>query len=153
MRPILYGSLVVGTLDALDAVVFFGLRGVKPIRIFQSIAAGLIGRSAFQGGLATAWLGAFLHFFIAAVIVSTYYLVSRRVTLLVRHPVTCGILYGLLVYVVMNFVVLPLSAAGRGTLSGPVLINGLLIHAFGVGLPSGLFASAASDGRLGPRPA
>jgi hypothetical protein len=49
--------LVVGALDAIDAVVFFGLRGVTPIRIAHSIAAGLLGRAAFQGGLATAALG------------------------------------------------------------------------------------------------
>ena len=68
-RAILYGTIVVGSLDAIDAIVFFGLRGVRPIRIFHSIAAGLLGRSAFQGGLATALLGAFLHFFIALTIV------------------------------------------------------------------------------------
>ena len=42
-RAILYGGLVVGTLDALDALIFFGLRGVAPIRIGQSIAAGVLG--------------------------------------------------------------------------------------------------------------
>lgn len=48
-RAIVYGGLVVGTLDILDAVIFFGLwRGVAPIRIFQSIASGLLGRAAFQ---------------------------------------------------------------------------------------------------------
>ena len=62
-RANLYGTLVVGALDLIDAIVFFGLRGVRPIRTFQSIAAGLLGRAAFQGGLATALLGAFLHFF------------------------------------------------------------------------------------------
>lgn len=65
-RALLLGTVVVGSLDAIDAVVFFGLRsGVKPIRIFQSIASGLLGRPAFQGGYQTAALGACLHFFIA----------------------------------------------------------------------------------------
>ena len=47
-RAILWGTLAVGTLDALDAIVFFGLRGVTPLRIFQSIASGLLGRAAYQ---------------------------------------------------------------------------------------------------------
>ena len=47
------GSLVVGTVDAVDALVFFGLMGVVPHRTFQSIVAGLLGRSAFTGGPAT----------------------------------------------------------------------------------------------------
>lgn len=117
--------------------------GVRPIRIFQSIAAGVLGRVAFQGGLATAVLGACLHFFIAFVVVLTFYLASRRAPVLTRHAVVCGLLYGLVVYLVMNFVVVPLSAASAAPPSVPVLVNGLLIHAFGVGLPAALFVRAA----------
>jgi uncharacterized membrane protein YagU involved in acid resistance len=143
-QAILYGTLVVGTLDAIDAIVFFGLRsGVRPIRIFQSIASGLLGRASFQGGLKTAALGLLLHYFIAFGIVVTYFLVSRRVRMLTRHPVICGLLYGVAAYGVMNFIVLPLSKAGPPSLPPPVLVNGLLIHVFGVGLPSALFATAA----------
>lgn len=144
-QAVLYGTLVVGTLDALDAIVFFGLRsGARPIRIFQGIAYGLIGPAARQGGLKTAALGLFLHYFIAFGIVVTYFLVSRRVRLLTRHPVSCGLLYGVVVYAVMNLVVLPLSKVGGPSLpAAPVLANGLLIHLFGVGLPSALFARAA----------
>jgi hypothetical protein len=147
LQAILYGTLVVGTLDALDAIVFFGLRsGVRPIRIFQSIASGLLGRASFQGGLRTAALGLVLHYFIAFGIVVTYFLVSRRVRMLTRLPVICGLLYGIAAYGVMNFVVLPLSKTGPPALPAPVLVNGLLIHMFGVGLPSAFFARAA--GRL-----
>jgi hypothetical protein len=143
-RAILFGTLVVGTLDALDAIVFFGLRsGAGPTRIFQGIASGLIGPAARQGGLKTAALGVFLHYFIAFGIVTTYFLVSRRALLLTRHPVMCGLLYGLLAYAVMNLVVIPLSKIGGPTMPAlPVLANGLLIHMFGVGLPSALFARA-----------
>jgi hypothetical protein len=144
VRAILYGTLVVGTLDLIDAIVFFGLRsGVRPIRIFHSIAAGLLGRAAFQGGLATALLGAFLHFFIALAIVSAFYVASTRAHALTRHPVGSGLLYGVGVYAVMNLVVVPLSAAGKPSFPLPVLANGLLIHALGVGLPSAFFARAA----------
>ena len=145
-QAILYGTLVVGTLDALDAIVFFGLRsGAQPIRIFQGIASGLIGPAARQGGLKTAALGVFLHYFIAFGIVTTYVLVSRRVRLLTRHPVMCGLLYGLVAYAVMNLVVIPLSKIGGPSMPAtPVLANGLLIHMFGVGLPSALFARAAA---------
>ena len=54
-----------------------------------------------------------------------------------------GVLYGIAVYFVMNYVVIPLSAASQGTFSMPVFLNGILIHAFGVGLPAALFARAA----------
>jgi hypothetical protein len=144
-RAIVLGGLVVGTLDALDAIVFFGLRGAKPIAIFQSIASGLLGRAAFQGGLGTALLGVCLHFLIATVIVLTYYIASTRLRILTRQAIVFGILYGVAVYFVMNRLVIPLSAFNRaGPVPVPVLVNGLLIHAFGVGLPSALFARAAS---------
>lgn len=142
-KALALGTLVVGTLDILDALIFFGLRGARPMRIFQSIAAGLLGRDAFQGGVATALLGGVLHFFIAFVIVAVYFLAGRRAPFLVRHAVPMGVLYGIAVYFVMNYVVIPLSAASQGTFSMPVFLNGILIHAFGVGLPAALSARAA----------
>jgi hypothetical protein len=153
LRPgtaLLYGTLVVGVLDLLDAVVFFGLRGVAPVAILQSIAAGLLGQAAFEGGFRTALLGWCLHFLIAGIVVLVYLVASRMVQALTRHPFLLGPLYGLAVYLVMNFIVIPLSAAASG--SGrpmAVVVNGLLIHALGVGLPSALFARAASP-RYGP---
>ena len=115
--------------------MFFGLRsGAQPIRIFQGIASGLIGPAARQGGLKTAALGVFLHYFIAFGIVTTYFLVSRRVRLLTRHPVICGLLYGIVVYGVMNLVV-PLSKAGPHAGDARARQRSL-IHMLGVGLPA-----------------
>jgi hypothetical protein len=143
-RALLYGTLAVGILDALDAVVFFGLRGVQPIRIFQSVASGLLGRAAFSGGMPSAALGVALHFFIAFLIVAVFFVVSRRFPALVRAPVLSGLLYGIGAYMVMQYIVIPLSAAGAGRFSWPVVANGMLIHMFGVGLPASLAARAAT---------
>jgi hypothetical protein len=144
-RALLYGTLAVGILDLLDAVVFFGLRGVQPIRILQSIASGLLGRAAFSGGMATAALGIALHFFIAFLIVAVFLLASRRLPALVRAPILSGLIYGIGAYIVMQYLVIPLSAAaGAGRFSWPVFVNGVLIHMFGVGLPASLAARAAT---------
>ena len=146
-RALLLGGLTVGVLDALDALVFLGLRGVPPARLFQGIASGLLGRSAFAGGTATALLGVLLHFFIAFAVVATYHMAARRLSGLTLQPWVYGPLYGLLVYAVMNFIVIPLSAIGaRGPRSTSALLNGLLIHALGVGLPAALSARAARRG-------
>jgi hypothetical protein len=145
---LLYGTVAVGVLDILDAFIFFGLRGVAPVRILQSIASGVLGRGAYQGGTGTALLGAFLHFVIAFGVVATYLGVSRVIPILARRPWLFGPIYGLAVYGVMNFVVVPISAAVVGSGSPPpaVLANGLLIHMLGVGLPSALVAQAAHRG-------
>ncbi|HEU0054890.1 MAG TPA: hypothetical protein VFQ39_17010, partial [Longimicrobium sp.] len=138
-------ALAVGVLDITDALVFFGLRGAAPVRVLQSIAAGLLGREAFQGGVGTAALGLFLHFFIAFCIVVVFWLASRAIPALARQPFVYGPLYGVAVYLVMNQVVLPLSAVtpATGPKPLPVLINGVLIHILGVGLPAALAARAA----------
>jgi len=145
-RAILSGGLVVGILDGLDAVIFFGLRGVRPIRIFQAIASGLLGRAAFTGGIRTALLGVLCHFFIATGIVAVYYAASRKVDVMRRQPIASGMAFGVIAYLVMNYVVIPLSAVAPG---GPkplaVVANGLLIHMFGVGIPAALFAGKSDS--------
>lgn len=147
-RAILYGGLVVGVLDLLDAFVFFGLRsGARPIGILHSIAAGAIGRDAARaGGVQTAALGFVLHFTIAFIITAIYVVASRFLPVLRKRWLICGLAFGVIAYFVMTFVVVPLSNAGPGRISfalpvRPVLINGLAIHAFGVGLPAAYFAS------------
>ncbi len=144
-RAAAYGGLVVGAADAIDALVFFGSRGLSPVRLFQGIAGGLLGRAAFRGGLSTVVLGVFLQFFIAFAIVSIYVAASRWIAVLTRHPVICGILYGVLAFLVMNYVVVPLSAAVRSPKvnSVPNLVNGFIGHALLIGVPSALFARAA----------
>lgn len=142
-KALLIGGLAVGMVDLLDALLFFGARGVPPIAILHSIASGLLGRAAFRGGAATAALGVLLHFVIAFGVVAVYLAASARIAELRRHPLLYGPLYGLAVYAVMNAVVVPLSAAADGPKPWPVLINGVLIHMIGVGLPAALAARAA----------
>jgi hypothetical protein len=124
------GGLTAGALDLTQACVLFGWR------IPFSIAAGLLGRQAFTGGPATYALGVFLHFFIAFSIAAVYYAASRRLVFLLEYPVVCGLAFGAGVELVMNLVVLPLSALhARGPYRLSDLILGLLVHMVVVGLP------------------
>ena len=141
VRVILFGGLIAGTLDLSAAFISSWLRaGVGPVRVMQSIASGLLGAAAFTGGAGSAALGVVLHFLIATVATAVFYFASRTLRFLVKQPVTAGLLYGVAVYVFMNFVVIPLSAVPRrgGTppLSGRII--GLLIIMFCVGLPIAL---------------
>jgi hypothetical protein len=151
-QAILSGTLAVGTLDILDAFLFFGIRnGAPPERILKNIAAGWVGRSAQQGGAEIAALGLATHYFIAFGIVLTYFLVSRRITTLAERPWRWGPLYGIAVYFFMNRVVIPLSAIGPARLViGAPFFNGILIHVLGVGLPAALAASAVRPRSLRP---
>ena len=145
-RAIVWGGLLAGLGDITFAFVVNGLRGVGPARVLQSVASGLLGEAAKEGGLATAALGAVLHFLIAFIWATVYWLASRRLKVLVRHPVVCGPLYGFAVYAFMYLVVLPLSAAYFKPTFTPytVSLNGAG-HMLLVGLPIALAASKFSN--------
>jgi hypothetical protein len=138
-QPIFWGGLIAGTLDICAAFLYAWLRaGVGPMRVLQSVASGLLGAAAFEGGGKTAVLGLALHFLIATVATAVFYLASRKLRFLIERPVTFGLLYGVVVYAFMNFVVLPLSNVARrqATVSGRVI--NMLIIMFCVGLPIAL---------------
>ncbi|MBA3651594.1 MAG: hypothetical protein H0W66_08990, partial [Chthoniobacterales bacterium] len=139
LAAILIGGGIAGALDITYAVGFSALRGVPPMRILQSVASGLLGAPAFEGGVATAALGLVLHFSIALAWAAIFYLASKAIPFLTRHPVVAGLFYGFLIYAVMNLVVLPLSAFPR-KVSFPllVLVTGLLVHMLCIGLPISL---------------
>jgi uncharacterized membrane protein YagU involved in acid resistance len=150
LRPwqwIVIGGLVAGALDILYAMAYWQLKaGVSPARILQSVAAGLIGKEqALAGDHATAALGAVLHFGIALAMAYAYYAASDRLRALARRPVFYGALYGLLLYAIMNYVVVPLSAAGPPPSSQPAswLVLSIAAHVVLVGIPCALASSYA----------
>jgi hypothetical protein len=107
---VLLGGLLIALGDAVFATtLWFSWSVPGLIRLFQTIAVGVLGQASFQGGVAAAVLGAGLHVSMATTFVAAYVLVSRRLPELLRRPFVHGPLYGLLLYGVMNFVVLPLS--------------------------------------------
>jgi hypothetical protein len=124
------GGLIAGSLDLTQACILFGWQ------IPLVIAAGLLGPSAFHGGVGTYVLGVCLHFFIACSAATVYYVASLRLGFLKEHPLVCGLFFGAAVEEVMNLVVLPLSALrARGPYELHDLILGLLVHMVVVGLP------------------
>ncbi|MGI8957349.1 MAG: hypothetical protein ACR2II_10615 [Chthoniobacterales bacterium] len=139
LSAILIGGAIAGALDITYAVGFSALHGVAPMRILQSVASGLLGAPAFEGGASTAALGLALHFCVALLWAAIFYLTSKALPFLTRYPVVGGLLYGILIYAVMNLVVLPLSAFPR-KVSFPllVLVTGILVHMFCIGLPISL---------------
>jgi hypothetical protein len=145
-RALVLGAITVALVEATETSIFWALRaGITPWRIFRYIASGFFGQDAFEGGPGMMWLGVAIHFFNAFVIVGVYMVAGRHFPMLVRHPVVFGLAYGAAVHLVMQFVVIPLSAASHAKAVDPwLLLHSLLSQAVTVGLPSALFARAAA---------
>ena len=142
---VLLGGLVAGAFDITYACTFWYLkRGVLPKRVCQSVASGLLGPdTSFNGGWRTALLGLVLHFLIATTMAVTYYLFARRWVELWERPLRYGPLYGLLLYGVMNYIVVPLSRALPGSPNTVWVVLSIAVHAFLIGTPIALFARKA----------
>jgi uncharacterized membrane protein YagU involved in acid resistance len=142
-ETILIGGALAGIGDGLDAVIYYNwASNVAPSRLFQFIASGLLGAQSFSGGWATVLLGVVLHFTVAIGSAAVFYAGCRMVPALVRQPWITGPAYGLIVYSVMHYIVVPMSAvAHRKTpMSGMELADQLFSHMFLVGLPIALMA-------------
>ena len=135
-RVILLAGLIAGTLDLTGACVVSWLRaGVTPVRVFQSVASGIYGSASFSGGAKTAVQGVILHFIIATTAAAVYYLASRHLRFLIEQAIIAGLLYGVVVYLFMNFVVLPLSKVAKRPVPISGRIIGMTIIIFCIGLP------------------
>ena len=110
-------------------------------RVAQSIASGLLGRATYSGGAATAVLGLTLHFTIALIWTVFFYLLfrywppMRRMLQAKRGPIYVGLAYGVIIWLVMNLVVIPLSRATGGPLFTWINALSILVHAVFLGLP------------------
>lgn len=138
-QPIFWGGLIAGTLDITAACVYSWVRGnVSPVRVLQFVASGVLGPESFAGGAKTAILGLALHFLIATTATAIFYFASRKWMFLVEQPILAGLLYGIPVYLFMNFVVLPLSQVAQRPQPISARIINLVILMFCIGLPIAL---------------
>lgn len=142
LGAIVRGGLMAGACDLIGALVYYARSATGVVRVMQSIAGGVLGRSTSEGGAASAVLGVVLHFTIATIWAAFFVLAARRRRGLIARPVLAGPLYGVFVYYAMNMVVVPLSAVGSRAWPPPFDPWVILIHMVGVGLPIALIARA-----------
>jgi uncharacterized membrane protein YagU involved in acid resistance len=143
---VMIGGLLAATLDIVYACAFWVIQAeVPPSRIFQSVASGLLGESSFEGGNGTAALGFLLHYLIVLAMALAYYLVARRLPPISRRWPLAGAGYGLLLYAVMQYIVVPLSRAGGGPQDHLWVTLSIAAHALLVGIPIAFFGSRAIE--------
>jgi len=137
VRAIFWAGLLCGVLDIGFVIIYYHEAG--PQRILQSVASGLLGRTAStSGGWPTALLGLFLHFVISYGAAGVYYTASRYLVFLTRQALLSGVLYGAAVWLFMQLVVLPLSAVPPKSFPPPAWLPVFLAHLTCVGPPIAL---------------
>jgi len=140
LRYIVIGGLIIGTADAIVYHWFVTsvLGGYPLISVYQYIASGALGESAFAGGIATALLGVLFHFIISFVVAGVFILSASRISLLHRYPIVGSLLYGFGVFIVMNMIVTLSAAPPLPAPTTPQLIVNILDHILVIGLPLGI---------------
>lgn len=107
LSAIFLGGLIAGAIDIGAASL---ISGRSPAFIMQAIAGGLLGKASFGGGIATVILGAVLQELMGALIAAIYVVALKSLRGLLRRWISSGLVYGVIVFFVMNYVVVPLSA-------------------------------------------
>jgi len=142
-------GLIAGTLDISENIIFNHFRGVTMKMIFQYIASGLLGMKAFGMGSESVALGVAIHYAIAMTWTVIFYFVSRKLIFLTRHAAISGLVYGGVVYIIMNFVVLPLTAVPHAPRAMTVAsrVSGVLALLLCIGLTISLLVRKYAPAR------
>ncbi len=136
ISAVLLIGCTVWLLDGAAAVITAYARGgVSPDRVFKYISSSVMGMQAFKGGAAAVWLGVFLHFVVALSCSALFFFAYPKLWFLQRNKWLTGCIYGLFVWVVMNLVIVPLTAVPPSKFNLAAAVTGWLIHMVCVGLP------------------
>lgn len=140
---LLWAGLIAGILDIAAVFIYWATQGVMPAGILMAIASSLMGPAAFSAGWAAVALGLLLHFLVSFVFAGAYVMAGLRISIMLARPVICGLAYGALAKLIMDYIVVPLSRA-EFSAGSPTLAQMLLswfIHIVLFGLPIALVAS------------
>ena len=147
VKAVLWGGLVAGTLDIAFALSFAAYNGTAPMRLLQAVASGVFGKAAFAGGVPMAAGGLALHFLLSFLWAGLFLMLARFRPSLALKPCLFGSLFGVLVFLGMRLVVLPLSAFPFPVTFKPVAtIADLLSHMLLFGVPIALAVRRAVAG-------
>jgi hypothetical protein len=137
IKIIFIAGLVAGTMDMVGALTVYAvlLHKASGMLILQRIASAAIGPAALRGGWATAWCGLLFHYFIAYSFTAAYVLLYPYLPLLRKNRLASGLLYGLLVWLIMNRIVLPLTKIQMAPFQWGAALIGIAILMLCIGLP------------------
>jgi len=138
-RTIVLATLVAGALDILFAICLTLYFGREPMAMLRYVASGPF-PAATDWGAPGSMLGLATHFTLMAIMVSAFVLVAQQRPALLERPIQWGIVYGLITYVAMNLIVVPLRF-GNWPPTPRSVATQLFAHIVLVGIPTALIAA------------
>lgn len=136
LKTILLTGLLVATLDILAAFVDYYINtGKNPSGVLKFIASGVLGKTAFSGGSGTLLMGLLFHYIIAFLFTFLFFGLYSRLSLMRKRWIATGIIYGVVIWTVMNLIVMPLSNTPHLPFKAARMIKAILILIFMIGIP------------------
>ncbi|ELR69016.1 hypothetical protein C900_05574 [Fulvivirga imtechensis AK7] len=150
MKILQIGAFI-GLLDAIAACTnaWFSY-GILPHRVWQYVASGLQGKVAYESDILPTILGLIIHFTIAITTTFVFYLLYKKWGHVLRPVVAAGAIYGVGIWLVMNYIVIPFSVIGKYPADVLQITIGLLIHIFVIGIPMAILVKRRSNTDLKP---
>ena len=139
-RTIAWATLIAGTLDILYAALLTLINGREPAGMLRFVASGPF-PGAIEWGAAGSVLGLIVHFALMAIMAAAFVLAARSWPVLIEKPIQWGVIYGLITYVVMNWIVVPLRFDAPLPPKPVAIASQLFAHIVLVGLPIALVAA------------
>jgi hypothetical protein len=143
LPAILAAGLLTGILDGFAAVVQYLINtGRNPVMVFRFIASGIFGKPAFdpEATFMPVW-GLFFHIAIATIFTAIFFFLYPRIPFFSRNRITGGVIYGLVIWLIMNRIVLPLSNTPSLPFKLKSAVTGILILIVAVGIPVSILAA------------
>jgi hypothetical protein len=137
LKTIFLSGFVAATLDMLAAIIVYAhiQQKTTALKILQSIASAVFGKAAYDGGIEMGLYGLAFHFFIAFCFAAAYCFFFPYVSFFRKHTVISGVLYGVLIWLIMNLVVLPIAFQHSPSFTWGTAFTGIIILIVAVGLP------------------
>jgi len=141
IRAIVITGFIAGTLDAVAAVINYYIKtGKNPIKIFNYIASAVFGQEkAYEDGTSMVFAGVLFHYLIAFLFTIVFFVIYPKLKLLSKNLLLSGLCYGIIIWLVMNKLILPLTNIAKPA-TPPVFNLGMTLTQIGilmlfVGLP------------------
>lgn len=142
IKAILFAAFIAGTLDLLTAYLFnhYIISHISFTQLLQSIASGVFGKEAFTGGNQVAVYGLIFHYLITLSFTTIFFLICRLMPSVLENKVLTGVLYGIIVWIIMNLLILPVSRFQARPLQWDIALVNMIILILCIGLPVSFFA-------------